>query len=258
MRAATDPLAPLLAAFFRPQRAPRPAEDLPLLARGRRRRFACGLVGWSYGEGPTVPLVHGWQGRGAQLGAFVDPIVRSGRQALLLDGPAHGDSPGVEVDPRRWAEHLVAVGGETGEPAGVVAHSLGAMAAVLAADGGLRADRLVLLSTPKSVVPRRTRVQRLAGLDGPSAQRFADAVDQRVGVPLGDLDLDRSRALYARSRALFVHGGDDQEVPVQDALDVLAVWPGARLLQCSGLGHVNVLLDAVVVAAAVAFLDLTD
>src|SRR5688500_1442660 len=52
------------------------------------------LQAWSFGEGPAVLLVHGWGGRGTQLRSFVDPIVRSGRRAILFDAPGHGGSGG--------------------------------------------------------------------------------------------------------------------------------------------------------------------
>lgn len=255
MRKVADPLAPVIAAFFRPERVPRPAGDAPLLDRGARQVFACGLVGWTYGHGPTVLLVHGWQGRGAQLGGFVDPLVRSGRRAVLLDGPAHGDSPGVETNPLGWAALLGAVGAEIGAVEAVVAHSLGAMATVLAVDSGLDVQKLALLSMPKSMVPRREAVERLAGLSGRRAQRFRREVEARVGVPLESLDLDTPRSLYRSVRALLVHGLDDEEVDVQEAVDVLRSWPLARLIQGTGLGHNAPLYDSVVIGAAVAFLD---
>ena len=49
---------------------------------------------FAWGAGPSVLLVHGWEGRGAQLGALVDPLVAAGYRVVALDGPAHGDSPG--------------------------------------------------------------------------------------------------------------------------------------------------------------------
>ena len=49
---------------------------------------------WIWGEGPAILLVHGWGGRGAQLAAFVPPLVAAGHTVVAFDGPAHGDSPG--------------------------------------------------------------------------------------------------------------------------------------------------------------------
>ena len=81
--------------FARPRRHARPARERELIARGTRVVLPDGLHATAWGAGPTVLLVHGWEGRGAQLGALVDPLVAAGYRAVALDGPAHGDSPGV-------------------------------------------------------------------------------------------------------------------------------------------------------------------
>jgi len=53
------------------------------------------LAAWVWADGPkTVLLVHGWAGRGLQLGAFVEPLVGAGYRVVACDGPAHGESPG--------------------------------------------------------------------------------------------------------------------------------------------------------------------
>src|ERR1700745_2707030 len=52
--------------------ARRLANDVALRSprwRGEHRRVAA----WRWGHGPAVLLVHGWEGRGSQLGALVQP-----------------------------------------------------------------------------------------------------------------------------------------------------------------------------------------
>ena len=66
----------------------RTAEPLAVVHRGQA------LAVESWGAGPTVLLVHGWNGRGAQLGAFAPALVKSGYRVVTFDTPAHGRSPG--------------------------------------------------------------------------------------------------------------------------------------------------------------------
>jgi hypothetical protein len=65
--------------FRAPRRAPRPAIEHEALERARRFAIPFGdrhLAAWEWGEsGPRVLLVHGWEGRGAQLAPFVEPLV---------------------------------------------------------------------------------------------------------------------------------------------------------------------------------------
>src|ERR1051326_2880782 len=46
--------------------------------------------GMAWGEGPTVYLVHGWGGTGAQLDAFVEPLIAAGHRVVSFDAPGHG------------------------------------------------------------------------------------------------------------------------------------------------------------------------
>ena len=92
--------------FTSPRRHARPERERAVLASGhpfavdvalRSPRWHGAHVtvrGWRWGVGPTVLLVHGWEGRGSQLGAFVEPLVAAGLSVVAFDAPAHGDSPG--------------------------------------------------------------------------------------------------------------------------------------------------------------------
>src|SRR5213082_3427517 len=80
--------------FARPRRHRRPDRERALIARGAPLPLPQGLSATQWGAGPAVLLVHGWEGRGAQLGALVDPLVEAGYRVIALDGPAHGDSAG--------------------------------------------------------------------------------------------------------------------------------------------------------------------
>src|SRR5215208_5699212 len=119
-------LSPALAGWFAaklfawPRRHPRPARERELIARGARLNLPGGLYATAWGAGPTVLLVHGWEGRGAQLGAFVDPLVAAGYRVVALDGPAHGDSPGRTTTGPEFARALIATRDVVGPLAAVV------------------------------------------------------------------------------------------------------------------------------------------
>src|SRR5262245_14171103 len=79
--------------FLTPPRHPAPDRERDLLAVARTGvvRVNGGRVRtWTLGAGPRILLVHGWGGRGGQLGAFVEPLVARGFSVVWFDGPAHG------------------------------------------------------------------------------------------------------------------------------------------------------------------------
>src|SRR5262249_43173476 len=100
--------------------------------RGEHRRIAAGR----WGHGPTVLLVHGWEGRGAQLGAFVEPLVRAGLSVVAFDAPGHGDTSGSRLYLTDLADCVVDVARAVGPLHAIVAHSLGAAAVLLARQRG--------------------------------------------------------------------------------------------------------------------------
>src|SRR5688500_18484390 len=79
--------------FARPRRWPEPEGESALAQKGMLVEFRCGLVAHKFGSGKPIILVHGWAGRGLQLGALVEPLAKAGHSVIALDGPAHGRSP---------------------------------------------------------------------------------------------------------------------------------------------------------------------
>ena len=139
--------------FMTPRRlAPRDWEAA-LLRQGAPLTFTNGLIARSYGAGPRVLLVHGWEGRGMNLGMFIAPLTAAGYQVIALDGPAHGESPGEQTNPVDFAHGLHNVGKELGPLAGVIAHSMGAASTALALRQGLVAERVVLIAGADGAAP---------------------------------------------------------------------------------------------------------
>ena len=52
--------------------------EAALLRQGARLTLANGLLARSYGAGPRVLLVHGWESRGMNLGMFIAPLTAAG------------------------------------------------------------------------------------------------------------------------------------------------------------------------------------
>jgi pimeloyl-ACP methyl ester carboxylesterase len=241
--------------FTRPPRLDTPARELELAARGTPLRFASGLVATSFGpaDAPPVVLMHGWAGRGLQLGALVDPLLAQGYRVVALDGPAHGASPGRETDPLHLALALVEVGEALGPLKAVVAHSVGGAAAVLALQRGLRVERLVLMASPSNLRRVLHHFSQEIGLPPRGEKKLFQLVASRVGAPVEAGNLV-ALAPSMKAPLLLIHDPEDKEVPFSDAEALAAAWPGAELWVAHGLGHRRVLRAPESMARVVAFL----
>lgn len=240
--------------FLTPRKHKRPAREQAVLVDARPLALpSSGLSALTWGAGPTVLLLHGWEGRGTQLAAFIAPLVAAGKRVVALDGPAHGDSPGTTSNLWDFALGLEAAARDLGPLDGVIAHSMGAAATAIALARGLDARRVVLIAGPATLDGVLERFSAAMKLSKDMATRFRRLLLERTGIPHEYLD-GFHLAARMTAPALIVHDDDDRDVPVSDSILIAATWPRAVLHRTTGLGHRRVLQDSSVVAAAVDFL----
>ena len=137
--------------WFRSQRFPEPAREREWLASAQQLTLTHRdrpLAVYHWGNGPTILLVHGWHGRGAQLAAFAAPLVAAGFRVVAFDAPAHGRTPGHATDLPEVSEALLTVANAFTPLHGVIAHSFGAVATLYAIAQGLAPQRVATLSAP--------------------------------------------------------------------------------------------------------------
>jgi pimeloyl-ACP methyl ester carboxylesterase len=206
-----------------------------------------------FGSGPAVLLVHGWGGAGEQMGAFVDPLVDRGYSVVAVDLPAHGRSARQTTNALDSGLALCAVARHVGDVAGVVAHSFGAAATMLALDNGLTPSALVFVAPLPNFDTAVLGFAEKAGLPVAPMQEVARQVREELGVAAGALNL-AGRGPGERTPLLLIHDTDDRTIPLVESEQVAEAWPGARLLATQGLGHRRILRDREVAAQTAAFL----
>jgi len=256
-------LAPELAAraaerlFLTPPRPRRPRAEIDLLRTARARPMQIGarrIETWAWGAGPSVLLVHGWGGRGAQLGAFVEPLVARGFSVVTFDAPGHGASDAGQVTIPEMTDAILAVAATRGPLAGIVAHSVGAAAATRALYEGLAAGAVVLVGPAADLIAPSVRFTAALGFTPAMRERMRRRIEARVGRSWSAFDAV-ALAPSLDAPLLVIHDRGDAEVPWQHGLAITHAWRGAGLLMTDGLGHRRILRDPDVVAAAVAFVN---
>lgn len=250
--------------MFRTTRRTPPEAEQALLATGRRFRVPSAfgsLAGFRWGEGPVVLLVHGWNGRGAQLGGLVAPLVARGFEVVTFDGPGHGESPGARSSLLEMASAIEAVV-DVIRPVGaslhaVVAHSMGAAATVVAAHRALGSterttreaglfQRYAFVAPPIDVREFMRVFSEHARLRAPVVEALRRRVETRFATRLEDLYAPELARDF-EAPLLVVHDALDKEVPLTTSQRLVAAWPGARLEVTEGLGHTRILRDADVI-----------
>jgi hypothetical protein len=180
--------AAALRLFLRPARHRRPDREHALLAQALPVVGVEGVAAWQWGLGPVVLLVHGWEGRGAQLGAFVEPLVRAGFRVVAFDAPAHGESAGSQATLLDFARAVEAVAARVGPIRAVVAHSFGCAGVTLALSRGLSVRAAVFVAPPVRLADGAKVFADLLGLSPAVRADMRAQIEARVGLPWEQLD----------------------------------------------------------------------
>jgi pimeloyl-ACP methyl ester carboxylesterase len=248
--------------FLTPGRRPTRPSEATILARGHSFRvpFAGGhLAAWSWGEGPTVFLAHGWGSSAARMTSLVEPLLKRGFSVVAYDGPGHGRSDGKTSSVIELTASLRAVAEWTAAAdagavhAGAIGHSIGGVAIALAGRQGMRVRRAVFIGTPSSLeAPSHEVIARL-GLSDAVREGMQRRIETRFGVTWDRLTI--AQALPERpTPLLLVHDRGDLAVPFQESARIAKVWPGAERLNTEGLGHHRIVHDPEVVARVADFI----
>ena len=197
---------------------------------------------------PIVLLVHGWAGSGAQMARLGDALADAGFDPVLLDFPGHGHSGGWRSTLPQFSRAIFAAASRLGPFAGIVGHSLGAVAAMHAVARGLPAQRLVLVAPSASPALFLRWFAGSFRLADSIPARMQRRIESREDTRLGEFEPEWLGPRIGQP-TLVVHDEDDRIAPMAAAARVVSALRAARLHPTRGLGHARVLDDASVAEA---------
>ena len=212
------------------------------------------IAGYSWGDGPTVLLVHGWSGSAMDMVPLAEMLADAGYRAVAFDMPAHGATPGDRSSLGEWVDILPRLAEECGELHSIIGHSLGAGAVVLALEAGLQAKGAILFAPPLGPGYFIYRLRQFIGLPEERAPGMEQQLAQTVGREMGYFDSARAVSSLEMPAIIF-HDPTDREVPWEHAEAINRNWRGSRLIEASGLGHVRILRSPQLLKQAVDFVN---
>lgn len=238
-------------AFMTPRNfAPRDWE-LPLLASAERMTLRFGLSALRWGKGPTVLLMHGWEGRPTQFASLIHTLVQAGYTVVSLEGPAHGHSPGRKAHVALFARALLEAAAQLPPLRAVIGHSMGGASVLLALQMGLRAEAAVSIAAPAQLLGVLRRFARHLGLPARARAAFISQVEQDIGIQIARLDVE---GYQLDLPGLVIHAVDDALVPADQAQLIHKAWFDSRLMLLDEGGHQRLLADPRLSAAVLELL----
>ncbi|MGH2805647.1 MAG: alpha/beta fold hydrolase [Actinomycetota bacterium] len=211
------------------------------------------IAGFTSGDGPLVMLVHGWGERAAGLGGFIAPLTDAGFRVLGFDLPAHGNSNGqMTHGPIDAAAATREIADHFGGAHAVIAHSLGANAALLAMKDGLVVKRAVLIAPNVDVSYALETFQTMFGLPPKAMAGLKRKIERRFGPSIWrDVNVDHLGGRLEASGLVF-QDPDDPQVPFVGSERLVDAWTRSNLIEAPGLGHGAITRDPSVIERAVA------
>ena len=244
--------------FFTPRRRRkvRPAEH-QLLKQAKQHAIMVrgrSLVCWHWaGHGPTVLLVHGWQGNAAQMTPFVEPLRSRGYSVVAIDLPAHGASGGRRTHLIEAMRVLDACVRRFGPIHATIGHSFGANGTLLAASRSVALGDLILIGPmmdPTSIL--RDHLSR-AGLSPQRQRRVTKRIEQRLAFPITDLNAVGLIGTID-ARFLLITDTEDEVSNVDDLRLLAAAHPETQTFISAGYGHHRLLRAPEVIDRVTKFL----
>lgn len=213
------------------------------------------IKAWQWGSGPRVLLVHGWNGRGMQLGRLIDPLLSAGYQVITFDAPGHGQSTGTRTHLLQIRDVILALAHQHGPFHAAVGHSFGVAALSAAIAAKMTIPNLIAISSPGGLGTLIDRYCQAMCIPAATEQYLRQRLQQRIGTALWQKFATSYPLEHGVERSLIIHDKDDQWVDWHESEQLSQCWPNAQLLLTEGLGHRRILRDPELLRKITAFID---
>lgn len=186
-----------------------------------------------------VLLVHGWNGRGLQLGAFAQTLEDSGYQVIALDLPGHGASTGSSTNGVECAGAIAHIVNKLNIQT-VISHSFGALCTVHAASQGLDIN-IVTISSPEDVSFLISEFTRTLDVPEKALHIFRRLLEDQFGEDIWQRFKLSEVVKGFTNKGLIIHDENDKLVPIATSELIHRNWKNSQFYRSKGLGHMRIL-----------------
>lgn len=204
---------------------------------------------------PLVMLVHGWTGRGSQMGAFAEPLLKAGFRVLSFDNHSHGQTEGKASTLFKQSEVQRGLAEKFGPIYAVIAHSFGGMVTAYSLSHGMQTQKAVCLSPPSRFDFLLERFSKTLHLPTQIQRYMVKRFNKDYGENLAErVSATTTAKQLGHIPALIIHDKDDHDVPISESELLHQAWPNSTLNSTKGLAHRRILYNPQVIENTVNFL----
>ncbi len=237
---------------------PRPHE-LPFLNKAELSYIFVPEIGkkiavYKWGNGPKKALIaHGWSSRPTQLHKFIEQLLERGYTVYGFDAPAHGKSSGKHTMMPEFVKTIEKIVEEYGPFDIAIGHSMGGISLLNVQANKHSFKKMVIIGAPDSIKKIFYRFIELMELNPGIAKRLIDIFEEITGKKMEEFH-GSNLAKKIDIPVLIVHDENDNEVPLEDAVNNVKNLAKGQIYATKGLGHSRILKDDEVVKNVMHFL----
>jgi len=208
---------------------------------------------YEWGSGPVILLVHGWAGRGLQLDAFVEPLLKNGFKVVTFDHKGHGDSTSrFSSFPEMVRSTRLVTAQYADTLHGVVAHSIGSNSFFKTCETIERKIKIVGIAPMENFLGWLEKMRMRIGIDENLFAQIVHQIETECELSLSDLCALNYEKIK-RHEVLLVHDKFDRMNKINASFEIQKNIQGTHLLQTEKLGHSRILANQGVVDSVKAF-----
>ena len=200
------------------------------------------------GTGPKILFVHGWSSRASKFHKIISEFKSQNFDITMVDMPAHGQSLSKRSHLPEFSDIVYDLSKNNGPYDAIIGHSMGAIAALNAANMGQKFRNIILIS------PAAYRIEAIfrnfVSLFGLSEDFYVksmfDSFETRDGRKPIDYGPDKF-ASDVKSRCLIIHSEDDAQANSKVAEKIHEDIKNSKLMMATDLGHMRTLTDEKVI-----------
>ena len=196
------------------------------------------------GTGPKILFVHGWSSRASKFHKIISEFKSQNFDITMVDMPAHGQSLSKRSHLPEFSDVVYDLSKNNGPYDAIIGHSMGAIAALNAANMGQKFRNIILIS------PAAYRIEAIfrnfVSLFGLSEDFYVKSMFDSFEAKDGRKPIDYGPDKFAsdiKSRCLIIHSEDDAQASFKVAEKIHADIENSKLIMTKDLGHMRTLTD---------------
>ncbi|MBL4659281.1 MAG: alpha/beta fold hydrolase [Alcanivoracaceae bacterium] len=206
------------------------------------------------GTGPTVLLVHGWEGSAYSYSVLSEQLVNAGYRVILFDFPAHGQSSGKKTNLEELQRLIKQLSNQEQDVHAIIGHSFGAFATAYAIALDLNVKHFISISSPVNMDFIVDSLCETIGASQNTRQRLITKIEGILKAPYACASIEKNK-LLSKVKGMIIHDQKDKVVPFHQAKQLSNIWPNATFVTTSGLGHSRILKDGAVIKKIIDYLN---